>query len=163
MAGRLTCMRPLALLGAWVLCLTSDLRAQETGSQDSIHPIRDSAARIAREYWPTDFATFTIDEQGRPRFHSGVTVTLPPPPWQQSWSAPEPARYRGAISHKEMLRVMTPQEFSTPLVSRSVDPGEIYNGIRKAWRESQARRIHERVMKELEELERLNAAADPEK
>jgi hypothetical protein len=42
-------MRPLALLGAWVLCLTSGLRAQETGSQASIHPIRDSAARIARE------------------------------------------------------------------------------------------------------------------
>jgi hypothetical protein len=62
-----------------------------------------------------------------------------------------------------MLRVMTPQQFSTPLVSGSVDPGEIYNSIKKAWRESQARRIHERVMKELEELERLNAVADTDK
>jgi hypothetical protein len=44
-----------------------------------------------------------------------------------------------------------------------VDPGGIYNGIRKAWRESQARRIHERVMKEIGELERLNAAVDPDK
>jgi len=54
---------------------------------------------------------------------------------------------------------MTPQEFSTPLISGSADPGEIYNGIKSAWREWQARRIHERVMKELEELEQLNAAA----
>jgi hypothetical protein len=55
---------------------------------------------------------------------------------------------------------MTPQAFSTPLISGSADPGEIYNGVKNAWREWQARRIHERVMKELEELERLNAAAD---
>jgi hypothetical protein len=62
-----------------------------------------------------------------------------------------------------MLRVMTPQEFSTPLVSGSVDPGEIYNSIKSAWRDWQARRIHERVMKEIEELERLNAAAGVDK
>jgi hypothetical protein len=155
-------MRQLALLGAWVLCLCPVLRAQETDLQASPRPIQDSAARIAREYWPIDIATFTIDEQGRPRFRSGVTATLPSPPWQWS-SEPEPDRYRGAISHQEMLRAMTPQQFSTPLVSGSVDPGEIYNSIKKAWRESQARRIHERVMKEIEELERLNAAADTDK
>jgi hypothetical protein len=62
-----------------------------------------------------------------------------------------------------MLRVMTPQEFSTPLVSGSVDPGGIYNSIKKGWREWQARRIHERVTKELEEFERLNAAADTDR
>jgi hypothetical protein len=155
-------MGRLALLGACVLCLCPVLRAQETDLQASPRPIQDSAARIAREYWPTDIATFTIDEQGRPRFRSGVTATLPSPPWQPS-SEPEPDRYRGAISHQEMLRVMTPQQFSTPLVSASVDPGEIYNSIKKAWRESQARRIHERVMKEIEELERLNAAADTDR
>jgi hypothetical protein len=152
-------MRRLALLGACVLCLSQGLRAQETGSQASSRPIQDSAERIGRELWPVDSSTFTIDEDGRPRFRSGITVTLPPPPWQLS-SEHEPDRYRGAISHKEMLRVMTPQAFSTPLISGSADPGEIYNGVKNAWREWQARRIHERVMKELEELERLNAAAD---
>lgn len=55
---------------------------------------------------------------------------------------------------------MTPQEFSTPVISGSVDPGSIYNDFKKAWREWQARRIHERVVKELEELEALRAASD---
>jgi hypothetical protein len=59
-----------------------------------------------------------------------------------------------------MLRVMTPQEFSIPLISGSVDPGNIYNGIRRAWRDRQARRIHERVVRELEELERLRSAEE---
>ena len=151
-------MRRLGLLGACLLCLSQGLRAQETDSQASPRPIQDSAERIARELWPTDGYDFTVDEDGRPRFRSGVTVTLPPPPWQLS-SEHEPNRYRGAISHQEMLRVMTPQAFSVPLISGSADPGEIYNGIKNAWREWQARRIHERVMKELEELERLDAAA----
>jgi len=52
---------------------------------------------------------------------------------------------------------MTPQEFSTPLISASADPGEIYNSIKKAWRDWQARRVHERVMKE---IEALKAASD---
>jgi hypothetical protein len=155
-------MRRLAVLGACALCLSQGLRAQETDSQASPRPIQDSAERIARELWPTGDYDFTIDEEGRPRFRSGVTVTLPPPPWQPS-SELGPDRYRGAISHQEMLRVMTPQEFSTPLVSGSVDPGEIYNSIKSAWRDWQARRIHERVMKEIEELERLNAAAGVDK
>jgi hypothetical protein len=151
-------MRRLAVLGACVLCLSQSLRAQETDSQASPRPIQDSAERIARELWPTGDYDFTVDEDGRPRFRSGVTVTLPPPPWQPS-SEPGPGRYRGAISHQEMLRVMTPQAFSVPLISGSADPGEIYNGLKNAWRDWQARRIHERVMKEIEELERLNAAA----
>ena len=55
---------------------------------------------------------------------------------------------------------MTPQEFSTPpLIGATVDPGSIYNDLKKAWREWQARRIHERVVKELEELEALRAAS----
>src|SRR5512143_4007907 len=103
-------MRRLALLGACVLCLPTALRAQEADSPASSRPIQKSAARIARDYRPTPTTTFTIDEQGRPRFRSGITVTPPSPPWQPS-SEPEPDRYRGAISHQEMLRVMTPQEF----------------------------------------------------
>jgi hypothetical protein len=55
---------------------------------------------------------------------------------------------------------MTPQEFSTPLISGSVDPGSIMNEIKKGWRDWQARRIHERVTKEREELEQIKAAAD---
>jgi hypothetical protein len=57
-----------------------------------------------------------------------------------------------------MVRMMTPQEFSTPLISATVDPGNVYNGLKRAWRDWQARRIHERVTRELEELERLRAA-----
>jgi len=136
-------------------------RAQEANSAPSPRPIQDSAERLAREYWPTDTATFTIDEQGRPRFRSGVTVTPPTPPWQPSFDAPEPDRYRGAISHQEMLRVMTPQEFSTPaLIGASVDPGQMINGIKQAWRDWQARRIHERVMKEVEALKAAAAESD---
>jgi len=55
--------------------------------------------------------------------------------------------------------MMTPQEFSTPLIGVSTDPGAIYNDFKKAWREWQARRIHERVVKEIEELERMRAAS----
>src|SRR6185436_13308936 len=133
--------RRLALLGACLLCLPVAVRAQEANSTPS-RPIQESADRIAREYFPTETATFTIDEQGRPRFRTGVTATPPTPPWQPS-SQPEPDRYRGAISHQEMLRVMTPQEFSTPpLIGGSVDPGEMINSIKQAWRDWQARRIH---------------------
>ena len=152
-------MRRLALLGACVLCLPTAARAQEANSTPSPRPIEESATRIAREYWPTDSATFTVDDEGRPRFRSGITVATPPPPWQQS-SEPEPNRFRGAISHQEMLRMMTPQEFSTPLISGSVDPGQIINGMKQAWRDWQARRIHERVVKEVEALKAAAADSD---
>ena len=55
-----------------------------------------------------------------------------------------------------MVWMITPMEFSTPLISTSVDSGNIYNGLKRAWRDWQARRIHERVTRELEELERLS-------
>lgn len=55
--------------------------------------------------------------------------------------------------------MMTPPEFSTPLISGSVDPGQMINGIKQAWRDWEARRIHERVMKEVEAL-KAAAAAD---
>src|SRR5689334_25359706 len=128
-------MRRLALICACVLCLPSAARAQEANGTPSPRPIQDSAERLAREYWPTETSTFTVDEQGRPRFRSGVTITPPSPPWQQS-TEPEPDRVRGAISHQEMLRVMTPQEFSTPpLISGSVDPGQMINSIKQSWRD----------------------------
>ena len=124
-------------------------------------PISESAERIARELWPIDASASTIDEEGRPRFRSGITVTTLPPPWQLTPdTAPIPSR--GAISHQEMVRVMTPQEYSTPLISGSVDPGSIYQSVRSAWRDWQARRIQKRVMREIEELERLNRAAEEE-
>lgn len=59
--------------------------------------------------------------------------------------------------------MMTPMEFSTPLISASVDPGDIYNVFKRAWRDSRARRIQERVTRELEELERLRAAQEASK
>ncbi|HEY7191777.1 MAG TPA: hypothetical protein VH436_34750 [Vicinamibacterales bacterium] len=149
-------MRRLALLAAFTLS-ASPLSAQER-TPSAPGPIAESAERLAREYWPSDTTSFTIDEQGRPRFRSGVTVTQPTPPWQPS-SEPEPDRVRGAISHQEMVRMMTPPEFSTPLISGSVDPGQMINGIKQAWRDWEARRIHERVMKEVEAL-KAAAAAD---
>jgi hypothetical protein len=151
-------MRHLGVLVASAVCLSSSLHAQESKTPRESGPIAESANRIARDWWPTEPASFTIDEEGRPRFRTGVTETVPAPPWRPSPEDPAtPAR--GAISHREMVRMMTPQEFSTPLVSVSTDPGAIYNNLRKAWRDWQARRIHERVVKELEEFKRMRAAA----
>jgi len=165
-------MRRLTVLVGLALFLPAPVRAQIAGTpapQDARSPrepgpIEESANRIARDWWPSEPVssyTFTIDEQGRPRFRTGTIEKLPPPPWQPQPDDPvTPAR--GAISHQEMVRMMTPQEFSTPLISGSVDPGEIMNGVKKAWRDWQARRIHERVVKELEEFERMRAAAGSE-
>ena len=154
-------MKRAALLAALALCASPALHAQEETVWPAERPIRKSAERIAREWWPTDVVTATIDEEGRPRFRSGITVTtLPPPGPPTPDTAPTPSR--GAISHQEMVRMMTPQEYSTPLIGGSVDPGSIYQSIRNAWRDWQARRIHQRVMRELEELERLNRAAEEE-
>jgi hypothetical protein len=151
-------MRRLALLVASAVWLSSNLLAQEPRARREPGPIAESADRIARQWWPTEPTSFTIDEEGRPRFRTGVTETLPAPPWQPSPDdAVTPAR--GAISHQEMVRMMTPQQFSTPLISGSTDPGAIYNGIKSAWRERQARRIHERVTREREELERMRDEA----
>jgi hypothetical protein len=94
------------------LCASPALHAQEKTVWPTERPISKSAERIARELWPTDVATSTIDEEGR------------------------------------------------PMIGGSVDPGSIYQSIRNAWRDWQARRIHKRVMRELEELERLNRAAE---
>jgi len=150
-------MRRLALLGAFLFCTSSPLFAQEGGTTPVPRPITEAAERLAQNLWPTDAVTFTIDEEGRPRFRSGVTEILPSPPWQPGPDlATTPAR--GAISHDEMLRVMTPEAFSTPpLISGTVDPGAIYNDIKRAWREWQARRVRARIEKELEQL---RAASD---
>lgn len=152
-------MRRLVMLVASTACLSSSLHAQDSKTLREPGPIAQSADRIARDLWPMQPQAFTIDEEGRPRFRTSTTETLPPPPWRPSPDDPvTPAR--GAISHQEMLRVMTPPEFSTPpLIGASVDPGSIYNDIKKAWREWQTRRIHERVVKEIEELERMRAAS----
>lgn len=152
-------MRRLALLVASAVWLSSSLHAQEPKTLREPGPIAEAADRIARDWWPTEPASFTIDEEGRPRFRTGITETLMAPPWRPS---PDDSLTptRGAISHKEMVRMMTPQVFSTPLISGSTDPGALYNDIKKAWREWQARRIHERVMKEIEELERMRAASE---
>jgi hypothetical protein len=161
-------MRRLAVFVGFALCLPSAAaRAQDANtpaaqaakSPREPGPIEESANRIARDWWPSEpAARFTIDEQGRPHFSTGTIETLPPPPWRPSLTdSITPAR--GAISHQEMVRMMTPQEFSTPLIGMSTDPGEMLNSIKKAWREWQARRIHARVEKELEEFERMRAAA----
>jgi len=147
------------LLGICAVCVAQPLYAQQPTSLRAPGPIAETAERIARERWPTDTAAFTIDEQGRPRFRGGVTEQLPPPPWQLT---PEitPVPALGAISHQEMVAVMTPREFSAPAISPAgggVDPGAIWHSIRGAWRDWQERRIHERVMRE---VEALRAASD---
>jgi hypothetical protein len=144
-----------------VLC-ASPARAQEEPVLPGLGPIAQSANRIARELWPTDAPAFFVDESGRPRFRGGVTETLPAPPWKPDGDL-SPVPVQGAISHREMVRLMTPMEFSTPLIGASVDPGDIYNSFKQAWRDWQARRIHERVEHEVEELNRVRAAADASK
>ncbi|HVQ14169.1 MAG TPA: hypothetical protein VMS40_11280, partial [Vicinamibacterales bacterium] len=90
-------MRRLALLAAFVL-FASRTHAQETSRISAQGPITDSAERIAREFWPTDVPSFSVDEERQPRFRSGVTETIPLPPWQPSQDRSlTPAR--GAISH----------------------------------------------------------------
>jgi hypothetical protein len=154
-------MRRLALHTLFVLC-ASWAHGQETSSTSAQRPVAESAERIARELWPSDAPTFSIDDGGRPRFRGGVTETVPSPPWQPGQDLSRtPAR--GAISHKEMVRMMTPMGFSTPLISTSVDPGDIYHDFKRTWRDWQARRIHERVVRELEELDRLRAAGETSK
>lgn len=152
-------MGRVAVLGTCTLLLSAGLHAQEQQIPSGPGPIAESAARLGRELWPTDVASFIIDEEGRPRFHTDVTAIVPVPPWQLDHEeGPPPAR--GRISHREMLAAMTPVQFSTPLISGSADPGEMYHAMKKAWREWQERRIHERVTKEIEELERLRAESD---
>jgi len=160
-------VRRAAFLGACTVLLSSNLYAQEQAPTASVSsgnprgpgPIAESAERLAREWWPIEVAFFTIDEEGRPRFRTGVIEIAVLPPWQAyRESGLVPAR--GRISHQEMLRVMTPYEFSTPLVSASTDPGAMYHAITRTWRDWQERRIHERVVKELEEFERLRTESD---
>jgi hypothetical protein len=162
-------MRRVALLGAFLFLVSATSDAQERATADSRErqprvpgPITATANKLARELWPEQVATSSpvVDEQGRPRFRSGTTETAPRPPWQLSPEDKSIVPAGGAISHQEMVRFMTPQEFSTPLVGASVDPGSIMNEMKKAWRDWQARRIHERVTKEREEIERIHAAAD---
>jgi hypothetical protein len=153
-------MRRPALLAVLALCASPALHAQEGPVWPAERPISESAERIARELWPTDVATSTIDEEGRPRFRSAITVTMLPPPWRLTPdTAPTPSR--GAISHQEMVRVMTPREYSIPPIGGgSADPGSMFQSIRSAWRDWQGRRIDKRIMRELEELERRNRAAE---
>jgi hypothetical protein len=156
-------MKPLAALIGMAICLSTDLRAQEIArTPRAPGPVAESTDRIARETWPTDAWTFTIDEEGRPRFRSGVTVTLPPPLWHLTPDDASPVPARGALTHREMLGAMTPEPFRDNVMypGVSVDPGSIYHGIVNAWRAWQARRIHERVTRELEEF--LRAAEERE-
>ena len=152
-------MKLLVALSGLATCLSADLGAQEAErTARAPGPIAESIDRIARETWPTNAWSFTIDEDGRPRFRSGVTVTLPPPLWQLTPGDTSPVPSRGALSHQEMVSAVTPEAFRGNVIySVSVDPGTIYHGIVNVWRDWQARRIHERVTQELEEFLRATA------
>src|SRR4026208_36138 len=108
-------MRRLALLTAFALCASGAL-AQETSRTPAQRPIAESAEPIAREFCLTDGAPFSFDEEGRPRFRTGVTETVPPPPWRPAPDLSLTPK-RGAISHKEMVRMITPTEVSTRPIS----------------------------------------------
>jgi hypothetical protein len=151
-------MKPLVALIGVAICVSANLEAQEMArTPRAPGPVAESTDRIARETWPAEAWTFTIDEEGRPRFRSGVTVTLPPPPWQLTPGDTSPVPARGAITHREMLAAINPEFRDNVIYRVSVDPGAIYQGIMSAYREWQARRIHERVTKELEDFLRAKA------
>ena len=152
-------MKQLVALIGLATCLSADLQAQEAErTARAPGPIAESTDRIARDTWPTDAWSFTIDEDGRPRFRSGVTVTLPPPLWQLTPGDTSPVPVRGALSHREMVAAVTPEAFrGNAIYQVSVDPGAIYQSIMKGWRDWQARRIHDRVTKELEDFLRETA------
>jgi len=158
-------MSRVALIGACVFCMAQPLRAQEADRLPAPGPIAETAAEIVRERWPIDRVSFTTDEERRPMFRAGVTATLLPPPWHLDPDDASPVPARGAISHREMLAVMTPQEFRPAVVAipgAGVDPGAIWRGITSAWRGWQERRIHERVERELAALHAASGAQDDE-
>jgi len=155
-------MRRLALV---CLCLSS--LARPIGAQGvtspSPGPIVRTAAQIVRERWPIDPVSVVSADHGRPTFRSGVTADILPPPWRIDPDDRSPVPVGGAISHQEMLAVMTPRELSAPVVAipgAGIDPGAVWHGITSAWRDWRARRIHARVTRELAALQEANRKDD---
>jgi hypothetical protein len=144
----------IALCGGLLLCLSVNLSAQEAPTVESSRPITESAERIGRQLWPTEMVV-TIDEQGRPRFRSGIEVELPPSAWVLDDAGGLHFRPFGGASHSEFLYQVTPEAFRAGTLYPccfSVDPGSIVNSIKSAWHDYQERRVRARIQKEVDEL-----------
>lgn len=136
-----------------LLCATAD--AQEAPPTPAPgRPITESADRIGRELWPQEMR-ISVDEQGRPRFRESIEVDMPPAPWVEGEMGIYWRPSGGSMYHYEYLRMMTPEAFRAGVLYPccvSVDPGEIVNGIKSAWRSRQEQRVRERIRKEVEAL-----------
>jgi hypothetical protein len=140
-----------------VLCLCCGLRGQEPQpGTGPAHPVADTADRIARQLWPVDAFTSTGDGSGA---HFRVDVTAPtfalPLPWLSTRDPTARIRGRGTQTHRQFLYDATPEAFRASTlypIGITVDPGEILHGVKARWRDWQARRIHERVEREVAQL-----------
>jgi hypothetical protein len=137
-------------------CLGVGVRAQEAPQRPPPAPITESAERLARELWPID-GRGLMDERGRPPFRSSVTATplVLPLPWLETDAAWRRFQRPGRLYHNEFLSVVTPEAFRGGVFTAAevrVDPGEMYGGVKKAWRSWQARRVRERIAREVADL-----------
>ena len=150
-------MSKLRHAAGFTLLLGASVGAQEPAPA---RPIAETAERIARELWPADVSS-SIDDQGRPRFRATVTVDefALPVPWQEVDANRAPFKPRGGnLHHHQFLAQVTPEEFRSSVLyptGITVDPGEMFNGLKSAWRSWQEKRVRERIGKELKELEEL--------
>ena len=146
---------PLTAVLASLVC--TGVGAQESPPLQPPRPIAESAERIARELWPIVLHG-PLDEQGRPRFRTGVTVRafVLPASWIDTEAHPLPFRPRGgSIYHHQYLTSVTPEAIRAGTlypVGISVDPGAIYHDLKSAWRSRQEKRVRARIARELEEL-----------
>jgi len=152
-----------------VLCLCSGLRAQAPPQQPSpqlSRPVTDSADRIARQLWPA--AVFPATGDGDPS-HFRVDVTAPaftlPMPWLSPADPSARIRRPGSrAAHREFLFAVTPEAFRASTlypIGITVDPGAILNGVKARWSGWQARRIHERVAREVAQLRAQTQGSPP--
>jgi hypothetical protein len=122
--------------------LGGDLRAQEAAQPQEAprRPIAETVERLMRQ----------------PDFRLNVTVDEPVELWvkplfirPQDKLQPTPV---GTYYHTEYLRMTTPEAFRSSTLypmGVGVDPGDIANGFRRAWRSWQEERIRKRVEQEL--------------
>jgi hypothetical protein len=149
----------IALFGGLLLCLSVNLSAQEAQTEESSRPITESAERLGRQLWPTEMVV-TIDEQGRPRFRTGIEVELPPSAWVLDDAGGLHFRPFGGANHSEFLYMVTPEAFRAGTMYPcciGFDPAVVRDAIKSAWHSYQERRVRARIQQEVDDLK---AAAD---